>query len=49
MVSRLSKQDRYITLGYSDRQRLLVVVHTERGYNTRIISARVATSRERRT
>ncbi|ACK73404.1 protein of unknown function DUF497 [Gloeothece citriformis PCC 7424] len=46
-VNHSTDEDRFITLGYSDRQRLLVVVHTERDYNTRIISARVATSRER--
>lgn len=42
------EEDRFITLGYSDRYRLLVVVHTERNYNTRIISTRIATSQERR-
>ena len=41
------EEDRFITIGYSDRYRLLVVVHTERDYNTRIISARPATNRER--
>ncbi|MFM9160685.1 MAG: BrnT family toxin, partial [Dolichospermum sp.] len=41
------EEDRFITIGYSDRYRLLVVVHTERDYNTRIISARQATNRER--
>jgi uncharacterized protein len=39
---------RFVTIGYSDRYRLLVVIHTERDYNIRIISARKATSRERR-
>ncbi len=42
------EEDRFITLGYSDRYRLLVIVHTERNYNTRIISARTVTSQERR-
>jgi uncharacterized DUF497 family protein len=39
---------RYITLGLSDKNRLLVVVHTVRGSRTRIISSRVPTSSERR-
>jgi uncharacterized protein len=41
-------EDRYITLGESYRRRLLVVVSTERGDRIRIISARVATRRERK-
>jgi len=41
-------EDRFITLGESSRRRLLVVVSTERGDNIRIISARVATRRERK-
>jgi hypothetical protein len=40
-------EDRFITLGISTRLRLLVVVHSERGDNIRIISARKATPRER--
>ncbi|HVA46760.1 MAG TPA: BrnT family toxin [Pirellulales bacterium] len=40
-------EERFIILGESDRWRLLVVVFTERGSNIRIISARVATRRER--
>lgn len=40
-------EDRFVTLGESTRRRLLVVVFTERGDNIRIISARVATRRER--
>ena len=43
-----TEEYRFITLGYSDRQRLLVVVHTDRGDNIRIISARVATPREKK-
>lgn len=43
-----TEEYRFITIGYSDRQRLLVVVHTDRGDNIRIISGRVATPRERR-
>jgi len=39
---------RLITYGYSSRERLLVVAHTERGDAVRIISARIATTREKR-
>jgi len=42
-------EDRCVTLGTSHRGNLLVVVHTERGDNIRIISARPASRRERRT
>ena len=46
---RHSKQeDRFVTVGESVWGRLLVVVHTDRGERIRIISAREATSRERR-
>jgi uncharacterized DUF497 family protein len=38
-----------VLLGQSDRRRLLVVMFTERGQAIRLISARKATSRERRT
>jgi hypothetical protein len=41
-------EDRYVLLGRSSRGKLLVVVHTIRGDNIRIISARVARRRERR-
>jgi uncharacterized DUF497 family protein len=41
-------EDRFITLGESHRGRLLVVVSTDRGDKIRIISARVATRRERK-
>ena len=41
-------EDRWIILGHSLRGRLLVVVHTERGDNLRIISARPASRRERK-
>jgi len=41
-------EDRYITIGLSNRHRLLLVAHTERGEGQlRIISARKATSHER--
>ncbi len=42
-------EDRFITLGYSDRGRLLVVSFTERIDATRIISARPATRGEYKT
>lgn len=42
------EEDRFITLGESHRRRLLVVVSTDRGDTIRIISARVATRRERK-
>jgi uncharacterized protein len=39
---------RFVILGRSHQGRLLVVVHTERGDNIRIISARPASRRERK-
>jgi uncharacterized DUF497 family protein len=39
---------RYITIGLSSRDRLIVVAHTERGENLRIINARPATAHERK-
>lgn len=41
-------EQRFITLGYSSQNHLLVVSHTERGKAIRIISARHATAHERR-
>lgn len=41
-------EDHYVTMGTSVDGRLLVVAHTDRGENIRIISARVATRGERR-
>jgi uncharacterized protein len=41
-------EQRLITIGYSSRGRLLVVSHTERGKAVRIISARLATTQERK-
>ncbi len=41
-------ETREILVGYSDRNRLLIVSFTERGENLRIISARVASPGERR-
>ena len=40
-------EPRFITIGYSVRNRLLIVAHTERGTTVRIINARRATTRER--
>jgi uncharacterized protein len=42
------EEERYITVGTSHAGRLLVVSQTDRGENVRIISARIATRRERR-
>jgi len=42
------EEDRFITLGESHSRRLLVVASTDRGNRVRIISARVATRRERK-
>lgn len=39
---------RFITLGWSNARRTLVVVHTYRDKRTRIISARLATPKERK-
>lgn len=43
-------EDRFIMLGLSDRSRILLVCHCERsqGHVIRLISARKATSRERK-
>jgi len=41
-------EDRFVLIGHSHRNRLLVVVHKERGERIRIISARPATATERR-
>lgn len=40
-------EERLVLIGESLRGRLLVVVHTERGDRVRIISARLATNKER--
>jgi uncharacterized DUF497 family protein len=41
------KEDRFTLIGNSVKDRLLVIVHTERGDKIRIISARKATKKER--
>lgn len=42
------EEDRYVTIGESNRRRLLVVVFTDRDDRIRIISATTATRQERR-
>lgn len=41
-------EDRFITIGTSDRGRLLIVAHTEHNDTLRIISARPTTAKERK-
>ena len=41
-------EQRYITVGFSSQNRLLVIAHTERGSTVRIINARPATAHERK-
>jgi uncharacterized DUF497 family protein len=41
-------EQRYITIGFSSKNRLLVIAHVERGRNIRIITARPATTHERK-
>ena len=41
-------EDRFVITGLSNRQRHLVVVHLDRDDKIRIISARMASSRERK-
>ena len=40
-------EERFVLIGQSERRRLVVVAHVERGELIRIISARPATRRER--
>ena len=42
------EEDRHILIGNSHKNRLLVIVHTERGDTIRIISARKTTKNERK-
>jgi uncharacterized DUF497 family protein len=44
-----SSEVRHVILGHSYTGKLIVVVHTERGENVRIISARAANRKEKRT
>lgn len=41
-------EERYITIGWSNRHRLLMVAHADRGNRIRIISARELTRREQK-
>jgi len=43
-----SDEKRLVLIGMSFKNRLTIVVHTERGDNIRIISARKATKKERK-
>ena len=43
-----TEESRFLTVGRSDRDRTVVVVHSELGETIRIISARPATRHERR-
>jgi uncharacterized DUF497 family protein len=43
-----AEENRHLTMGYSTRQRLLVVSHCDEGEDVRIISAREPTAKERR-
>jgi uncharacterized protein len=42
-------ENRYITVGWSNRRRLLIISHTDRDDKIRIIIARELTPRERKT
>lgn len=41
-------EKRFLTTGYSNRQRLIIVAHTDRDDRVRVISAREVTAAERR-
>jgi hypothetical protein len=43
------EEDRYITIGWSNRARLIMVSHTDRNKRIRIISARELTQSERKS
>ena len=43
------EEDRFLLIGESQKERLLVVAHTERSDTIRIISARLATRGERKS
>jgi len=42
-------EERFVTVGLSARQRLVAVVHTDRRGSIRLVSARLAVPRERKT
>ena len=41
-------EDRFVLIGYSEKNRLLIVIHTDQNDIIRIISARSATKNERK-
>lgn len=41
-------EERWLTMGLSSRQRIVIVSHTNRGESVRLIGARPATPQERR-
>jgi uncharacterized DUF497 family protein len=43
------EENQFLTTGYSERQRLLIVAHVDRDERIRIINARDVTATERRT
>lgn len=43
------EEERYLIIGQSNREHLLIVSYTERGNSIRLISARVVTRAERET
>ena len=45
---RTGNEERLVTIGRSDKHRVLVVAHTERGDVIRLISARPATAHEKK-
>ena len=42
------EEDRFVTIGVSSKLRTIVLAHTDRGDHVRIVSARQATTRERK-
>ena len=42
------EEERFVLIGNSQKDRLLVLVHTERGDKIRLISARKASKKERK-
>lgn len=42
------EEERFVIIGQSSQQRILVVIHTDFGKRIRIISARLATAHERK-
>ena len=47
-VDNSETEERYVNIGVSAKDRILVLIHTERQGKIRIISCRKATARERR-